>query len=224
VTQPAGAVHAGTRRLTVALVEDHALFREGLRMVLEAATGIEIVGEAEGAADAFEVVERGHPEVVLVDVTLRDANGIALLRSLVDRYPTIRFLVLSMHRDPETVRRAFMAGAAGYVIKSARAPELVEAIRAVARGDQYVHSGVAAAIVSDSLRWQRSGLLVTAREREILALVSAGKHAPDIARLLGISEHTVRRHIANLCEKLGIHGIAGLREYAVQHGQLEELP
>jgi DNA-binding NarL/FixJ family response regulator len=200
------------------------MFREGLRMVLDAASGIVVVGEAEGVADAFEMVERDRPAVVLVDVTLGDASGIALLRALTDRFPETRLVVLSMHRDQETVRQAFLAGADGYVIKGARATELVDAIRAVARGDQYVHSGVAAAIVSDSLHWQRSGLLVTAREREVLALVASGKDVRDIAVRLGISQHTVRRHIANLSEKLGTRGISSLREYAAKHAQLTELP
>lgn len=215
------AVSGARSSLAVGLVEDHALFREGLRMVLEAASGIDVVGEAEGAADAFEMVERCRPDVLLVDLILAETNGIPLLRAMADRHPSMRTLVVSMHRHPETVRQAFLAGASGYVIKSARATELVDAIRAVARGNKYVHSSVAAAIVEDSLSWQRSGHVVTVREREILSLVGSGKHASEIARQLSISEHTVRRHISNLSEKLGARGMSGLREYAARQGFLD---
>lgn len=222
MTDPAGVSRVTRSKLTVGLVEDHALFREGLMMVLEVENDIEVVGDAEGVPDAFEMVERCHPDVLLLDLSLGDANGMSLLRALADRHPATRVLVVSMHRHPETVRQAFMAGAAGYIIKSARATELVDAIRAVARGDQYVHSTVVAAVIQDSVRWQRSGQTVTAREREILAMVGAGKHAPDIAQQLSISEHTVRRHISNLAEKLGMRGISGLREYAAQQAILQE--
>jgi DNA-binding NarL/FixJ family response regulator len=204
--------------LTVGLVEDHALFREGLRLVLQNADGIEVIGEAESPSGAFDLMERRRPDVLLVDLSLGELDGMPLVQSLTDRYPDSRVLVVSMHRHPETVRQAFMAGAAGYVVKGARASELIDAIRAVARGERYIHSSVAADIIRDSLRWQESGQSLTAREREILGHIAAGEHAPDIGRELGISENTVRRHIANLAEKLGIRGIGGLRQYAAQHG------
>jgi DNA-binding NarL/FixJ family response regulator len=202
---------------TVGIVEDHTLFREGLRLVLKDA-GVDVIGDADGPATAFDLMERSHPEVLLFDLSLGGADGIPLLRGLRERYPATRILVVSMHRTPETVRQAFQAGAAGYMAKGARASELVDAIRAVARGDRYVHSSVAGDIIADSLRWQQSGEVVTAREREILRQIATGRRAQEIGRELGISEHTVRRHIANLGEKLGVRGIRALRRYAADHG------
>ncbi len=209
-------------RLTVGIVEDHALFRDGLRLVLKNAERIDVVGDAEDAEGALALIERHHPDVVLLDLSLGDSDGIPLLHVIRDRFPTTRVLVVSMHRHRETVRQALMAGAAGYLVKGARATELVEAIRAVARGERPIHSSVSAGLIDNSIRWHQSGHGVTIREAEILACLARGEHAPDIARDLGISEHTVRRHVANLVDKLGVRGIPGLRSYAVQHGYLRE--
>jgi DNA-binding NarL/FixJ family response regulator len=207
--------------LQVVLVDDHQLVREGLRLVLESTTnGITVVGEAESAGGAFALIEQTLPDVILLDLTLGESDGIPLLRALRERHPSIRVLVVSMHRDAETVRQALLAGAAGYVAKGARASELVDAIRAVARGDRYVHSSVAAVVVDDSLRWLQSGQTLSPREREILSRFAEGQRAAEIGRELGISEHTVRRHVANLTEKLGVRGLPALRRYAAQNGLL----
>ena len=203
-------------RTRVVLVEDHTLFRVGLRLMLQEA-GIDTVGEAGSPEATLELVAATRPDVVLLDLSLGDADGMPLLRLIRERWPATRVLVVSMHRTPETVRMAFQGGAAGYVAKGARSSELVDAIRAVARGERYVHSSVAGGIIEDSLRWQHSSDLLTAREREILRQIAAGQRAPEIGRLLGISEHTVRRHIANLGEKVGVHGIRGLRRYGMEH-------
>jgi DNA-binding NarL/FixJ family response regulator len=127
-----------------------------------------------------------------------------------------------MHRDPETVRQALLAGAAGYVVKGAHSDELVDAIEAVMRGERYLHSSITAAVVDDSLRWLQSGSMVTAREREILGLLASEMGPAEIGHLLGISPFTVRRHIANLSDKLGTHGTPALVRYAVREGLVRE--
>ena len=130
---------------------------------------------------------------------------------------TLRIVVLTMHSDPETVRQALAAGATGYLVKGAQSSELLEAIRAVTRGERYLHSSVTGAIVDDSMRWLQSGPM-SVREREVLTLLASG-HAPaEIARRLNISVHTVRRHVANLSEKLGLRGTNALTRYAIRHG------
>jgi two-component system nitrate/nitrite response regulator NarL len=126
--------------------------------------------------------------------------------------------VLTVLRGPETVRQAMLAGAAGYVIKGAYSRDLVDAIHAVARGERYLHSSVTAAIVDDSIRWQREGEPVSVREREVLSLLAEGKSTQAVSETLGISAHTVRRHVANLSAKLGVRGGAALTLYAIQHG------
>jgi DNA-binding NarL/FixJ family response regulator len=211
---------AGTRqrpRVTIVIVEDHALVREGLRLIVEGEPDLEIVGEAADPESAFEVIERTRPLVVLVDITLGAVDGIPFLRRLAVRFPASRTLAVTMHSDGETVRQAFLAGAAGYIVKGASRVELLSAIRAVARGERYIHSAVAGAVLDDSLRWLRHGGALSPREREILRLLASGRGAPAIARELGISVNTVRRHIANLSDKLGVHGRVALARYALEH-------
>lgn len=206
-----------TARVSVAIVEDHALVREGLRMILEGEPRIEIAGEAADADEAFALVERTRPDVTLVDLTLGDGDGIPLVRGLGVRYPGMRTVAVTMHRDGETVRQAFLAGAAGYVVKGASGAELIGAIRAVARGERYIHSAVAGVMVADSLRWLRHGQRLSPREREVLRLLASGRTAVDVGGVLGISAHTVRRHIANLMVKLGVRGRVALARYAIEH-------
>ncbi len=211
-----------TGGISVAIIEDHALVREGLRLILQGEPGIQIVGEAADVAEAFALVERTAPDVALIDLTLGDHDGIPLLRGLGVRYPDTRSLAVTMHSDGETVRQAFLAGAAGYVVKGAARAELIAAIRAVGRGERYVHSAVAGAVLDDSLRWLRHGDVLSPREREVLRLLAGGRTAVETSRLLGISAHTVRRHVANLAAKLGLRGRAALIRYAIEHQLVRE--
>ncbi len=208
--------------IRVALVDDHALVREGLRLLLERAPDLEVVGDATSRADALALVARARPDVLLLDLSFPDGDGLPLLQSLTDRYPTLRIVVVTVHRGSETVRQAMLAGATGYVVKGANSQELLDAIRAVSRGERYLHSSVTSAIVDDSIRWLRASGPVSSREREILGLLAAGRSASAIAEVLGISVHTVRRHIANLSAKLGLHGSTALMLYAIQNGYARE--
>jgi two-component system response regulator NreC len=203
---------------TVAIVDDHGLVREGIRVLLEREPGLEVVGEASGPAEAFALADRARPDVALIDLTLGDSDGIALIRGLGVRYPETRTIAVTMHRDGETVREALLAGAAGYVVKGASRAELVAAIQAVARGDRFVHPAIAGIVVGDSIRWLRQGDRLSPREREVLRLVAGGRTASDVGQVLGISAHTVRRHVSNLSAKLGVAGRAGLTRYALEHG------
>jgi DNA-binding NarL/FixJ family response regulator len=206
----------------VALVEDHHLVREGIRMVLTA-NGFEVVAESSNIRGVFGMIGRHLPDVMLLDLTLADGDGVALLRDVHSRWPDMRVIVLTMHRDPETVRQALLAGADGYVIKGARSTELLEAIHAVMRGERYLHSSVTSIVVDDSIRWLRSGNTLSPREREILTLLAGEATTGDIGRRLGISPHTVRRHISNLSEKLGTRGTPALVRYAVREGLVRDI-
>jgi DNA-binding NarL/FixJ family response regulator len=203
--------------IRVALVEDHHLVREGLRLALAGAEGFEIVGEAASRAGAIDLVAATHPDVLLLDLTLPEGDALPLLESLPAIQPGLRIIILTMHSDPETVRQALAAGASGYLVKGAHLEELFAAIRAVARGQRYLHSSVTEAVVEDSIRWFRSGPLST-REREILRLLASGHPPTEIGKMLGISVHTVRRHVANISEKLGIRGNNALTRYAIRSG------
>jgi DNA-binding NarL/FixJ family response regulator len=207
--------------IRVALVDDHHLIREGLRLVLAAGEGFEIVGEAATMDAATELVAATHPDVLLLDLTLPEGDALPLLGSLRALHTDLRIIVLTMHSDPETVRQALAGGASGYLVKGAHSQELFEAIRAVSRGQRYLHSSVTGAVVDDSIRWFRTGRM-SAREREILRLLASGHPPAEIGRILTISVHTVRRHIANLSDKLGLRGTNALTRYAIRHGLVRD--
>jgi DNA-binding NarL/FixJ family response regulator len=206
--------------IRIGIVDDHAMVREGLRLILEAQPDMEVVGEANGTAGAVSMASLREPQVILVDVTLGGADGIGLVRDLTRQFPQIRLIALTMHHDEETVRQAFLAGVAGYVVKGAASAELIEALRAVANNQHYVHPVVASVLVVDSLRWLRNADRLSPREIEVLRLVSSGRTAAQTADDLGISAHTVRRHLSNMASKVGVHGRVALTRYAVENNLL----
>jgi DNA-binding NarL/FixJ family response regulator len=210
-----GQSHA---RVRIGLVDDHHLVREGLRLVLSNEAGFEVVGEAATHAEAFELVATTRPDVLVLDLTFPEGDGLPLLRALRALHPDLRIVVLTMDRGSETVRQALVTGAQGYIVKGAHSKELIEAIDAVSRGERYLHSSVAGAIVDDAIRFNRAGSQLSLREREILSLLGSGRSTREVSEMLGISIHTVRRHVANLSDKLGLHGAAALTRYAVEHG------
>lgn len=203
--------------IRIGIVDDHALVREGLRLILDAQPDMDVVGEASDAAGAFSMAALREPHIMLVDLTLDGSDGVALVRDLTVRNPRIRVIAVTMHQHEETVRQAFLAGAAGYVVKGAASAELVAALRAVANNQYYVHPLVASVVVVDSLRWLRQADRLSPREIEVLRLVTAGRTAVETGRALGISAHTVRRHLSNMASKVGVHGRVALTRYAVEH-------
>ena len=203
--------------IRVGIVDDHDLVRDGLRLILEREADIEVVGDAADPAGALALAQTRKPHVMVVDLTLGGADGIALLRDLTSLHPRIRLVTVTMHQHEETVRQAFLAGAAGYVVKGAPSADLIAAVRAVARNQHYIHPVVASVVVVDSLRWLRQAGRLTPREIEVLRLLTAGRTAAETGRLLGISAHTVRRHIANVTDKAGVHGRVALTRYALEN-------
>ncbi len=209
-------------RIRVGIVDDHALVRDGLRLILDRETDIEVVGEASDAAAALALASSRKPNVMVVDITLGDSDGIALLRDLTSRFPHIRLVTVTMHEHEETVRQAFLAGAAGYVVKGAPSADLVAAVRAVAKDQRYIHPVVASVVVVDSLRWLRQADRLSPREIEVLRLLTAGRTAVETGEALGISAHTVRRHIANVTDKAGVRGRVALTRYALEHHLVQD--
>ncbi len=203
--------------IRIGIVDDHALVREGLRLILEAQPDMAVVGEASDSEGAFSMAALRTPHVMLVDLTLDGSDGVALVRDLTARHPLIRVIAVTMHHHEETVRQAFLAGAAGYVVKGAASADLVTAVRAVANNQHYVHPVVASVVVVDSLRWLRQADRLSPREIEVLRLVTAGHTAVETGLALGISAHTVRRHLSNMASKVGVHGRVALTRYAVEH-------
>lgn len=204
--------------IRVGIVDDHALVRDGLRLILGAEQDIEVVGEASDVSGAMEMAARCGPDIMLVDLTLNGSDGVGLVRDLAaGGSGGAKVIVVTMHQHDETVRQVFLAGASGYVVKGAPSADLVAAVRSVANNQHYVHPMVASVVVVDSLRWLRQSDRLSPREIEVLRLVATGKTAIESGRQLGISTHTVRRHLANVAAKVGVKGRIALTRYALEH-------
>jgi two-component system response regulator NreC len=209
--------------IRVLVVDDHAVVRAGLRRVLDAEQDIETVGEAATAERAvFETLET-KPDVVLMDVVMPGKSGIEGLPALLQAAPGTRVLMLSMQDDPRYVREAFEAGASGYVLKEAADTDVVDAVRAVAAGERYVHPALGARLVqaeSEERKRAESDPL-SAREREVLRLLALGHTNQEIAAQLFISVRTAETHRAHVMQKLSLSSRAELVRYALDHGLIE---
>jgi DNA-binding NarL/FixJ family response regulator len=199
-------------RCKVLLVDDHPLVREGLRARLSGVPGIEVVGEAGDATLAFERVAALRPDLVLMDVGMKQVNGIELAAQLRERHPSLQVLMLSMYDNPEYVHRALAAGARGYVLKEAPSDEIVAAIAAVTAGEIFLGTGLA----GRPSRTSEARPLLSQRESEILRCLALGQPSKQIAEALGMSVRTVETHRQNIRRKLKLGGQAELIKYAVE--------
>jgi DNA-binding NarL/FixJ family response regulator len=209
--------------IRVLVVDDHAVVRAGIRRVLDAESDIETVGEAATAERAvFEALE-SKPDVVLMDVVMPGKSGIEGLPALLNAVPEVRVLMLSMQDDPRYVREAFEAGASGYVLKDAADTDVVDAVRAVAAGERYVHPTLGARLVAaeSEERKRAESDPLSEREREVLRLLALGHTNQEIAALLYISVRTAETHRAHVMQKLGLSSRAELVRYALDHGLVE---
>src|SRR3954469_8549267 len=214
--------------LRVALVDDHLLFREGLRAMLANAPDLEIVAEASNAEEALPAVRSSRPEVVVLDVMLPGMSGIGIARELLREDPTRRVLALSMVADESHVADALQAGVLGYACKAQSAREVLDAIRAVARGETYLAPQVSGFVVSDYRRMRNGGdgaarlptASLTTREREIFELCIQGMPTAEIARQLCISPRTVETHRSRILRKLNAHSAVDLVRMAARWGML----
>jgi two-component system response regulator NreC len=210
--------------IRVLVVDDHAVVRAGLRRILDAEDDLEAVGEApNGERAVFEAMEH-RPDVVLMDITMPGKSGIEATRAVLQAVPTTRVLVLSMQDDPRYVREAFEAGATGYVMKEAADDEVVDAVRAVAAGNRYLHPALGASLVAAESAERRriADDPLSDREREVLRLLALGHTNQEIARMLYISVRTAETHRAHIMRKLGLSSRAELVRYALAEGLLEQ--
>ena len=210
------------KALRVLLVDDHTLVRAGIRSLLEGKPGIEIVAEADNGRDAALLVNRYAPDVVIMDISMRELNGIDATVQILAQAPATRVLILSMHSAEEFVRRAIKAGACGYLVKDSAPQELMLALEAVARGETYLSSRVSRHLVNafagnPGERVESSLESLSPRQREVLQLIAEGRSTKDIAGALGLSVKTVETHRAALMARLGIHDVAGLVMYAARN-------
>jgi len=206
------------------IVEDHRLFREGLKAMLSPNPEYEIAGEAEDGLEAVRLIRKTKPDLVLLDLSMPRVSGFSVLREIKAAMPEVKILVLSIHESDEYVLQAFEAKADGYAVKDSSREELRVAIRSVLDGKKYISPGVAGSVLEGYIDGRktlkrRSALdTVTQREKEVLKLLGEGHQNKEIADLLNISVKTVEKHRANLMTKLDLHNAAALTAFAFEHG------
>jgi DNA-binding NarL/FixJ family response regulator len=206
----------------VLLAEDHTLVRAGIRALLESLEGIEVVAEAADGREALRLAKVHHPDILLMDITMKELNGLEAAARLAKEHSAIRVIILSMHADQAYVRQALKAGAKGYLLKGADVAELELALKAVTRGDTYLSPSISKDLVGDLLSGNAPAANplndLTPRQRETLQLIAEGQTTKEIASRLNLGIKTVETHRAQLMERLNIHDVAGLVKFAIRAG------
>lgn len=210
-------------KIKVLLAEDHKLVREGLRALLEKEAGMDVVAEAGNGREAIQLARQLHPDVVVMDLTMPDMNGIEATRRIVAEIAEVRVLALSMHSDKRFVQEAINAGAKGYLLKDVASEELLSAVRTVASGKIYLCSKITGVIVDDYKQrfpgdFSLASVHLSSREREVLQLIAEGKSTKDIAFTLNVSIKTVETHRQQIMKKLKLGSVAELTKYAIREG------
>lgn len=207
--------------MRVLIADDHGMVRSGLRLLLEREPDVEVVGEAADGIEAKEMALRERPDLAILDVKMPGLNGLDATREIREGAPEVAVLVLSMHDDERYLFEALKAGASGYVLKSQADRDLIEAVRAVARGEPFLTPAAQRALIEDVLRGgERRGDL-TPREDEIVKLAAEGHTNREIAEILGLAEKTVENHRAAAMRKLGLRDRTELVRYAIRRGLIE---
>lgn len=214
--------------IKLALVDDHRLFREGLRSMILSQPDLTVVGEAADSTEAYTMIEATEPDVLVLDLALPGATGVTVAREVLRRNPQMRILLLSMLVDEEHVAQALEAGVTGYAAKVQSADEVFEAIRAVSEGKAYLSPMISRFVLDEYMRLRKGGEPVhtplralTAREREIFDLSVRGLSNDTISTQLFISKRTVETHRGRIMRKLGVHSAADLVRIAAKHGLLQ---
>ena len=211
-------------KIRVLVADDHAIIREGLQVMLGNQPDMEVVATATNGREAIRLVDKHAPDVVVIDISMPELNGIEAIQQMLPRQPYMKVIVLSIHETKPYVYRALKAGAMGYLIKETAGLEVVEAVRSVYQGETYLSQRIADLLTSES--FQKSEFLMegsplevlSSREREILQLVAEGQTSLEIAERLSISPKTVDTYRSRLMHKIRVEDMAGLIKFAIQHG------
>jgi two-component system, NarL family, response regulator NreC len=211
-----------SQKIRILLADDHAVVRQGFKLILASQPDMEIVGEAGNGREAVALAEKLHPDVAVIDVAMPELNGIEATRRMGESAPRTRVLALSMHKDSVYVREILRAGARGYLLKDQVDSDLIAAVRAVARGEGYLSPAVSDAVLNDYRRHVSDPIdLLTSREREVLQMIAEGKTNKEIATVLNLSVYTVDAHRGRIMEKLNLHSVNELVRFAVRQGLVD---
>lgn len=212
------------KKIRVLLAEDHTIVRQGICALLKSEPDLEVVGEASDGLEAIELAKKMIPDVVLMDIAMRNLNGLEATRKIKKLFPHMKVLVLTMYENEEWIFQILKAGASGYLIKDSAMTDLTSAIRAIHQGDSYLSPSISKKVIDEYIRKAEIGEknnvddLLSNREREILQLIAEGDSVPKIASLLCISKKTVEAHKTHIMEKLNIRDKVGLIKYAIRTG------
>ncbi len=207
------------RKTRILLADDHAVVRQGFRLILRTQADLEVVGEAANGREAVELAATLKPDIVVMDVSMPELNGIEATRRIEEVSPRTRVVALSMHKDSVYVREILRAGARAYVLKEGAEDELLAAIRAVARGEGYLAPAVSDAVLSAYRKHVGNPVdLLTSREREVLQLIAEGRTNKEVANRLKLSVYTVEAHRGKIMEKLNLHSTGELVRFAIKNG------
>ncbi|PLR83150.1 DNA-binding response regulator [Bacillus canaveralius] len=222
----------------IVIIDDHQLFREGVKRILDFENSFEVLAEGDDGSEAIELVEQNQPDVVIMDINMPRINGVEATRQLIDKYPDTRVIILSIHDDENYVTHALKSGASGYLLKEMDADALVEAVKVVADGGSYLHPRVTHNLVKEYRRLvaEQSGNgdqyiqhadirrplhLLTRRECEVLQLLADGKSNRGIGESLFISEKTVKNHVSNILQKMNVNDRTQAVVVAIKNGWVE---
>lgn len=208
--------------LKTILADDHQIVREGLKSLLNQEPDVEVIGEAQDGREAIRLVNELKPDIIVMDISMPNLNGIEATRQIVSDHPSIKVIALSMHHDKQFVSNMLEAGASGFLLKDCAADELIDAIHTVIGNRTYLSPDIANVVLTDyihKLRTNESALnILSSREREVLQLLVEGKSTKEISDILFISVKTVETHRQQIMKKTGIHNIAELTKFAIREG------
>ena len=212
--------------IRVLIADDHTIFREALRFAMSESSKFEVVGEATTGREAITQTASLRPDIIIIDISMPDLNGVDATRSIVATHPEANVIGLSAHAEERYVMAMFEAGAAGYIIKTNSLDELGDAIQVVMRGKRYISPEVAQCVIDSSVGRHLTPSLtafsvLTMRERHVVQLIAEGHSSKEIAALINITTHTVETHRKNVMRKLDLHSVADLTRYAIREGLVE---
>jgi DNA-binding NarL/FixJ family response regulator len=206
---------------TVVLADDHVMFREGIRKIIERIEGVEVSGEVDDGIQLLEHLKNSQPDLVILDISMPNLRGLEAIREIKKLYPRVKIVVLTMHRKKEFIRQALVDGADGFLLKEDPGGQLIRAMEAVRKGEKFLSPLISGDLISLALAEEQADQL-TIREREVLKLLAEGKKNQEIADILFISPNTVRRHRYNIMEKLNLKNTAELVKYAIDQNYLPD--